>query len=347
MLSINGRKIGAEQPVYIIAEMSANHNQDYNSAVELINAASEAGVDAVKFQTYTPDTLTIDSHAESFIIKGGTPWDGRTLYDLYGEAYTPWEWQPKLKKIANELGMDAFSTPFDSTSVDFLEEMDVPAYKVSSFEIVDIPLIKKIAKTCKPIIFSTGMATMEEIEEALMVARESGAVEIALLKCTSAYPAKPEDMNLKTIKALSDKFDVVVGLSDHTLGIAVPIAAVALGAKIIEKHFTMSRSAKGPDSAFSIEPHELKIMVNGVRVAEKALGSSKVEVNSSDVKNKMFRRSLFIVEDIRKGERFTDKNVKSIRPSDGLHPRHKEQIINKYAAVDLKKGTPLNWKCVK
>src|SRR5436190_20740904 len=247
-IQVGGREIGAEHPTYIVAELSANHNQDFNQAVKIIRAAKEAGADAVKLQTYTPDTITLRSNREEFRI-GGTLWDGRNLHELYGEAYTPWEWQPKLKQVANDLGMDLFSSPFDATAVDFLEEMGVPAHKVASFELVDIPLIQKMASTRKPLIISTGMATLEEIDEAVQAARVAGATQIALLKCTSAYPASPDDMNLRTIQEVARRFDVPVGLSDHTIGIAVPVAAVALGACIIEKHLTISRSLPGPDSA--------------------------------------------------------------------------------------------------
>ena len=269
-IKIGDRNVGHELAVYVVAELSANHNQEFNQAVQLIKAAKAAGADAVKLQTYTPDTITIDCDNEYFRIGKGTIWEGRTLYDLYTEAYTPWEWQPKLKEIANDLGMDLFSTPFDKTAVDFLEKMDVPAYKIASFELVDIPLIQYVAQTGKPIIQSTGMATLAEIDEAITAAREAGCKEIALLKCTSAYPAEPEEMNLRTIPHMAEAFCVPVGLSDHTLGIAAPVAAVALGACIAEKHFTLSRSIPGPDSAFSLEPHDFKAMVEAIRISEKA-----------------------------------------------------------------------------
>ena len=271
MITIDGREISARNSTYIIAEMSANHAHDFDKAARIIQAAREAGADAVKLQTYTPDTITIDCDNEYFRIKG-TIWDGRTLYDLYSEAYTPWEWQPKLKKIANELGMDLFSTPFDFSAVDFLERMDVPAYKIASFENVDIPLIRYIARTGKPIIMSTGMADLGEIDEAMQAIRAVGNDQIVLLKCTSAYPAPAEEANLRTIPHLAEAFNVVVGLSDHTLDVAVPVAAVILGARVIEKHFTLTRSDLGPDSAFSLEPHEFRQMVDAVRIAEKALG---------------------------------------------------------------------------
>src|SRR5438477_4680830 len=250
-IKINGRVIAPGFPVYIVAELSANHNQSFDRAVKLIHAAKVAGADAIKLQTYTPDTITIASDREYFRINAGTLWDGRTLHELYAEAYTPWDWQPKLKQVANGLGLDLFSTPFDATAVDFLEEMNVPAYKVASFELVDIPLIRKMAHTGRPLIISTGMATAEEINEAVQSARAAGAKDIALLKCTSAYPASPDEMNLRTIPELARRFNVPAGLSDHTMGIAAPVAAVALGACIIEKHLALLRSQKGPDSAFS------------------------------------------------------------------------------------------------
>lgn len=343
---IGRRTIGAGSPVYVIAELSANHNQDYDQAVRIIHAAKEAGADAVKLQTYTPDTITIQSNAESFRIKGGTLWDGRTLYELYGEAYTPWEWQPKLKDVAGELGLDLFSSPFDPTAVDFLEEMNVPVYKVASPELVDIPLIRKMASTGKPLIMSTGMAILEEIEEAVQAARQAGAREIALLKCTSAYPAAPEDMNLRTIPELANRFQVPVGLSDHTLGIAVPVAAVSLGACIIEKHLTLSRSLKGPDSAFSLEPGEFKAMVEAVRAAQRALGQVSFATGKKEESIRRFRRSLFVVQDVKKGEIFTSKNVRSIRPADGLHTRYWADILGRRASRDISRGSPLSWEMV-
>ena len=342
-IEINGRRIGVVCPVYIIAEMSANHNQDFDQAVKIIEAAKEAGTDAIKLQTYTPDTLTIDCDNEYFRIGKGTIWEGRNLYDLYGEAYTPWEWQPRLKEIAEDLGLDLFSTPFDHTAVDFLEEMNVPAHKIASFEIVDLPLIRRVAQTGKPIIMSTGMASLAEIDEAVRTIREAGATQIALLKCTSAYPAPPEEMNLRTIPHLAQAFDVPVGLSDHTLGIAVPVAAVALGACIVEKHFTLSRDAPGPDSAFSLEPQEFKAMVEAIRVAEKALGEVRYEVTEHEAASRVFRRSLFVVQDVKPGEVFTVENVRSIRPGYGLHTRYMDEVLGRQAARDIERGTPLSW----
>jgi len=345
-LEINGRRIGPGQPVYMVAELSANHNQDFDQAVQLIHAAKEAGADAIKLQTYTPDTLTIDCNNEYFRIEKGTIWEGQSLYDLYGEAYTPWEWQPKLKRIANDIGLDLFSTPFDATAVDFLEEMDVPVHKIASFELVDLPLIRQVAQTGKPIIMSTGMATLGEIDEAVRTARQVGAAQIALLKCNSAYPAPPEEMNLRTIPHLAEAFRVPAGLSDHTLSIAVPVAAVTLGACIVEKHFTLSRAVPGPDSAFSLEPHEFKATVEAVRVAEKALGEVRYEVTEHEVASRAFRRSLFVVKDVKAGEVFTEENVRPIRPGYGLHTRYLGEVLGRRAARDIERGTPMSWDLI-
>jgi pseudaminic acid synthase len=339
---IGSWRIHQPERVYVVAELSANHGQDFEQAVRLIHAAKQAGADAVKLQTYTPDTITISSQRECFRIAGGTLWDGRTLYDLYSEAYTPWEWQPKLMRVATDLGMDLFSTPFDETAVDFLESMNVPAYKLASFEIVDIPLIRKMAATGKPLIMSTGMASIEEIDEAVQAASQAGAEEIALLKCTSAYPASPDEMNLRTIPELGRRFGVPVGVSDHTMGVAVPVAAVALGACIVEKHLTLSRSLQGPDSAFSLEPEEFKAMVEAVRVTEKALGEVHFGASAHEQSSLRFRRSLFVVENMKRGEQFTPNNVRSIRPGNGLHTRYLPEVLGKRAACDIERGTPLN-----
>nr|WP_205703867.1 pseudaminic acid synthase [Candidatus Chloroploca sp. Khr17] len=346
LMQINNRHIGPDAPTYIVAELSANHNQDFDEAIRLIHAAHEAGADAIKLQTYTPDTITIDSDLPPFQIGGGTLWDGRNLYDLYGEAYTPWEWQPKLKQAAEDLGMDLFSTPFDATAVDFLEEMHVPAYKVASFELIDLPLIAKIARTGKPMIISTGMASLGEIEEAVATARGAGATQVALLKCTSGYPSPPEEMHLHTIPHLAAAFAVPVGLSDHTLGIAVPVAAIALGAAIVEKHFTMSRAVPGPDSAFSLEPHEFKAMVEAIRVAERALGRVHYGVSERETASKVFRRSLFVVADVAAGELFTEANVRSIRPAHGLAPKYLPEVLGRRAVRAIERGTPLSWELV-
>jgi len=344
--TIGDRQIGAGQPVYVVAELSANHNQDFDQAIRLIQVAKESGADAVKLQTYTPDTITIRSDLEHFQIRGGTLWDGRTLHELYGEAYTPWDWQPKLKRVADDLGLGFFSSAFDSSAVDFLESMGVPAYKVASCELVDVPLLQKISRTGKPLILSTGMATIEEIEEAVKTARQAGAGKIALLRCTSAYPALPREMNLRTIPELERRFEVPVGLSDHTMDIAVPVVAVALGACIIEKHFTLSRSLKGPDSAFSLEPAEFKAMVEAVRVAEKSLGEIHFGLTDSERSSRVFRRSLFVVQAVRQGEAFSEENIRSIRPGQGLHTRHLPQIVGKRASRDIERGTPLSWDLV-
>jgi pseudaminic acid synthase len=343
---IGERLIGPGQPVYVIAELSANHHQEFEQAVQILHAAKAVGADAVKLQTYTADTITIRSDREYFRIAGGTLWDGRTLYDLYGEAQTSWEWQPKLKQVADDLGLDLFSSPFDSTAVDFLETMRVPAYKLASCELVDIGLIQKMAGTGKPLLISTGMATAEEIEEALKAARDAGCAQIALLKCTAAYPALPDEMNLRTIPEMARRFQVPVGLSDHTTGIAAPVAAVALGACIIEKHITLSRSLQGPDSAFSLEPQEFKSMVDAVRVAEKALGKVEFGPSAHEQSTRVFRRSLFIVEDVRQGQTLTPENVRSIRPGHGLHTRHLPEVIGKRAARDIERGTPVTWDLI-
>ena len=345
-IHIAKRSIGPGNPVYIVAELSANHNQDLGRAVSLIDAAKEAGADAIKLQTYTPDTITIRSDREMFQIRGGTLWDGRTLHDLYGEAFTPWEWHADLQQHALSRGMDFFSSPFDPSAIDFLEKLNVPAYKIASPELVDLPLIQKAAATGKPLIMSTGMATAEEVEEALASARAAGAQEIALLKCTSAYPSPPQEMNLSMIPALAEKFGVPVGLSDHSMGIAVPIAAVALGACIIEKHLTLSRAVKGPDSEFSLEPQEFKAMVEAVRTVEQAIGNPEFRVGEKEKATRAFRRSLFVVEDVKTGDLFTAKNVRSIRPGHGLHTRHLREIIGQRAACDIERGTPLRWDLV-
>ncbi|MSS70322.1 MAG: pseudaminic acid synthase [Candidatus Latescibacteria bacterium] len=344
-VEINGRRIGPGYPVYVVAEMSANHNQDFQHALKILEAAKEAGADAIKLQTYTPDTLTIPCNNPYFRIEG-TLWSGRTLYDLYEEAYTPWDWQPKLKDAAYQLGIDLFSTPFDGTAVDFLEDMGMLAFKIASFENVDLPLLRRVARTGKPIIISTGMATLSEIDEAVRTLREAGCRQIALLKCTSAYPALPEEMNLRTIPHLSEAFGVPVGLSDHTLDVAVPVSAVTLGACIIEKHFTLSRSQPGPDSAFSLEPDEFRVMVDAVRTAEKAVGKVHYGFSEKEAQSRVFRRSLFVVKDVKSREVFTEENVRSIRPGHGLHTRHLEDVLGRQASQDISAGTPLTWSLV-
>lgn len=344
-IEIKGRKIGKGFPVYIVAEMSANHSQNFDHAVEIIRAAKEFGADAVKLQTYTPDTITIDCDNDYFKIKN-TLWDGCSLYDLYAKAFTPWEWQFRLKETAENLGLDFFSTPFDETAVDFLESMNVSLYKVASFEAVDIPLLGKIARTGKPVIVSTGMSTLQEIGEAVETIRAGGGTQIALLKCTSSYPALPEEMNLRSIPHLSKTFDVPSGLSDHTPGIVAPVAAVSMGACIIEKHLTLSRRIPSPDSAFSLEPDEFGEMVDAVRTAEKALGEIRYGSGKREEESRVFRRSLFVVRDMRAGETFSGGNVSSIRPGYGLHTRHLADVIGRRAVRDIGRGTPLAWDLV-
>jgi pseudaminic acid synthase len=325
--------------------MSGNHGQDFDRAIRIIEAAKEAGADAVKLQTYTPDTMTINCDNRYFRIHG-TVWDGRTLYDLYTHAHTPWDWQPKLKEIARDLEIDLFSTPFDVTAVDFLESINIPAYKVASFENVDMLLLRRIAKTGKPIIMSTGMGTLAEIDEAVRTVREAGGTQLALLKCTSAYPAPPEEANLRTIPHLAETFNLPVGLSDHTLGVAVAVAGVALGACIIEKHLTLSRAEPTADSAFSLEPHEFKTMVQAVRIAEKARGIVHYGTSEHEEKSCVFRRSLFVVKDLVAGDVFTTENLRSIRPGYGLHTRYLEEIIGRHASQNIQRGTPLTWDLV-
>lgn len=337
------RKIKDKDRVFIVAEISANHGQNFNRAVDLIRKAKEAGVDAVKFQTYTADTITVDSKKRYFIVKH-PKWGGQTLYQLYQKAYTPWEWFKNLKKIADDLGIIFFSTAFDKTAVDFLEELDVPIHKVASFELVDLPLIEYMAKTKKPLIISTGMADSLEIKEAVDTAKRAGAKDITLLRCVSNYPARPEEMNLKIIPYMKRRFRCSVGLSDHTLGIGVSVAAVSLGASVVEKHFTLSRSIETPDSFFSIEPQELKALVENIRVVEKALGSStRYGPTESEKKSRIFRRSLFVTESIKKGTVFTEKNVRSIRPADGMPPKYLKRVLGRRTKRDIEKDTPLRW----
>ncbi len=343
-IEIGGRRVGLHEPTYVIAELSANHGQRLERAIELVHAAKQAGADAVKLQTYTPDTITIRSDLPQFVHEAGSPWSGKTLYDLYAEAYMPWEWQPQLKTLAESLGMQCFSSPFDPTAVDFLESIGVPAFKVASFELVDIPLVERMARTGKPLILSTGMATMGEIEEAVSAARRAGCKQIALLKCTSAYPAPVEEMHLRTLPHLAQAFGAVVGLSDHTLGITVPIVAVALGASIIEKHMTLRRADGGPDAEFSLEPQEMAEMICAVRVAERALGRVHYGLSPKEAQSRKFRRSLYAVEDIGAGEELTECNVRSIRPAAGLAPRFWPDVQGRQARVDIVRGTPLAWE---
>lgn len=326
---------------YIIAEMSANHCGDIELAKEIIKSAKECGADAVKLQTYTADTMTIDCKSDIFKIKGGTLWDNKYLYDLYKEAYTPWEWQKDLKEYADSIGIEMFSTPFDNSAVDFLESINIQKYKIAAFEAIDYPLIKYAASKGKPMIISTGISTFEDIQGAIDACKSVGNDDITILKCTSAYPARLEDMNLITIRDMYEKFapqGVKIGLSDHTMNIETPVTAVALGAKVIEKHFTLDRALGGADAAFSLNPDELSKMVQAVRNTEKVLGKADYTVSE---KNKAFARSLFVVKDIKKGEKFTPENLRSIRPGCGLHPKYYEEILGKSAACDLKLGTPM------
>lgn len=345
-IRIADREISEQTPAFIIAELSANHGQDFEVAVKTIHAAKEAGADAIKLQTYTADTITIDSNKEYFQVTQGTIWDGTTLYKLYQKAYTPWEWQPKLKQIAEELGLICFSSPFDKTAVDFLEQMNVPAYKIASFEIVDLPLIEYVASKGKPIILSTGIASKEEIAEAVEVCRRAGNNQLALLKCTSAYPTPLDQVNLLTLADIKENFNTVVGVSDHTMSSLVSVASIPLGARIIEKHFVLDRSIDSPDSSFSLTPGEFKSLVKDVRDTEKILGKVTYELTEKSKRSREHARSLFVVEDIKAGEIFTLVNVRSIRPAFGMHTRHLKDILGKQAKVDIEKGTPLKWELI-
>lgn len=338
--SIAGRPIGPEHPPYVIAEMSGNHNGDIRRAFALLEAAKVAGVDAVKMQTYTADTITIDHDSADFRISDGL-WAGKTLYALYQEAHTPWDWHRELFNKARELGLTIFSSPFDESAVDFLEELDAPAYKIASFEAVDLPLIRRVAATGKPLIISTGMANLDEIGEALEAARSAGAKDVVLLHCVSGYPTPAREANLRTLAHLAATFGTPVGLSDHSMGIAVSVAAVALGACVIEKHFTLRRADGGPDAAFSLEPEELTALTSSCRTAWEALGEIGFDRKPSEEGNVRFRRSLYVVKDIQAGEMFTSRNVRSIRPGFGLPPKLLPSVLGKSAEMDLKRGTPL------
>lgn len=343
-MRIGDFKVDAQSPVFIVAELSANHNHDKQIAIETIRAAKRAGADGIKFQTYTPDTLTIDCDNEYFRIEHGTLWDGKTLYDLYKEAFTPWEWHQELFDVARQEGLVCFSTPFDKTAVDFLEQLQVPVYKIASFEIQDIPLIEYTASKGKPMIISTGIATFEDIELALSACRKVGNDQVILLKCTSSYPAPIELANMRTLLDMKARFGVTVGLSDHTIGDIVPIVAASLGAKVIEKHFILDKNIGGPDAEFSLEPAAFKTMVEAVRDAEKAMGIVTYEISEKVQKNRKFARSLFVVEDVKAGDLISEKNVRSIRPGYGLHPKYFSGILGKKLSQDLKKGTPLQWE---
>ena len=339
-MTIFEQKMKEKNSVYVIAEMSANHNGSLETAKEIVRAIKETGADCVKVQTYTADTITMDCRNEYFMLNGGT-WNGQNLYDLYKSAYMPWEWQEELKKEAEALGLDFFSTPFDPSSVDFLESIDIPFYKIASFEVVDIPLIKKVAATGKPIIMSVGMASLAEIDEAVRIIKESGN-DLALLKCSSAYPAVPEKMNLRTIQHLQETFKVPVGLSDHSMGSVSAVTAVALGAKIIEKHFCLSRDFGGPDSSFSMEPDEFKQMVCDVNMAAKAVGEVAYRVSEEEKSNYAVRKSIFVSKDIKAGEILTPENIRVIRPGYGMSPKFYEEVLGRKALRDLSFGEPLD-----
>jgi len=345
-MHIGSKIIGEDNAAYIVAEMSANHLHDLTRARDIIRAAADSGADAVKLQTYTPDTMTLAIDSDRFRVGAGSLWQNRNLYELYREAMTPWGWHEELMMLANQLGMACFSTPFDATAVDFLEDLDVPAYKVASFEVVDIPLVERIAATGRPMMMSTGMATEQEIQEAVGAARRGGVTELALLRCTSAYPAPASEMDLCTIPDMATRFNVLVGLSDHTLGIAAPIAARALGACIIEKHLTLRRSDGGPDVAFSLEPSEFATMVRSVREAEQALGAVRYGPAGAEATSLGFRRSLYIVQDVPCGAELTLDNVRAIRPGDGLPPKHLDDVIGRHAVHDIERGTPLSWDLI-
>lgn len=333
-------------PTFIVAEMSANHLMDFDRAVAIMQAAKDAGADAIKIQTYTPDTITLDCDDPCFQITQGTIWDGTTLHKLYQTAYTPWEWQPKLQKIAKDMELEFFSSPFDFSSVDFLEELDIPVYKIASFEINDIPFIRKIARLGKPMIFATGIARLADIELALDTCKEEGNDQIILLKCTSSYPAPYEDINLKTMVSMAETFDCLTGLSDHSMGHAVADAAVALGAKVVEKHLTLSRADGGADAAFSMEPAEFKTMVEDIRKIEKAVGRVTYELTEKQTREREHSRSLFVAKDMKAGDIFTPENLRSVRPGCGLPTKYYESILGKKITRDAKLGTPMSWGLV-
>jgi len=345
-IKFGDRLIGKDQPAYIIAEMSANHAGSKDRALEIIRAAKDAGADCVKVQTYTPETMTLDSDKKWFKIDKGT-WEGENLYSLYQKAYTPWEWQEELKNEAEKIDIDFFSTPYENTAVDFLEDLGVEFYKVASFSITNLPFIKYLARKDKPIIMSTGMATLAEIDEAVRTVRKAGNEQLALLNCSSAYPSIADDMNLKNIKNLEETFGVPVGLSDHSLGSVAAVTSVAMGAKIIEKHFCMSREIENPDSSFSMEPDEFKKMVNDIRAAEKAIGKIDYSISEKEKNSRIFRRSIFAVKDIKAGEELTEENIKIIRPGFGLKPKHWDNVLKTKAIKDIEKGTPLSFDLIK
>lgn len=341
-ITINGQKISQNDPPYIIAELSANHNGKLETALKIIEEAKKAGADAIKLQTYTPDTITLNCDSDEFKVKGGL-WDGRTLYELYSEAHMPWEWHEPLFKKAKKLNITIFSSPFDTTAVDLLEQLNAPAYKIASFEAVDIPLIKYVASTGKPMIISTGMADKDEIREAISAARDGGCQQLAILHCVSGYPAPAKDYNLRTITEMAKEFEIVIGLSDHTLDNTTALTSIGLGASIIEKHFTLNQRGGGPDDSFSLEPHQLKALCHDSKTAWSSLGKIDYERKSSEQENIQFRRSLYVTEPIKKGDVFTANNVKSVRPGFGLPPKYYENIIGRQASHDIKRNTALSW----
>lgn len=346
-ISIGGRVIGPDHPSFIIGELSGNHHQSFDIAIKTVDAMHEAGVDCLKLQTATPDSITINCDNEFFRIKEGTEWDGKTLYELYQEVYTPWEWHKPLKEYAESKGMRFFSSPFSREAVDFLEELEVPAYKIASFEIFDIPLIKYAASKGKPVIISTGIAEEEDIQDAINACLAVGNENVILLKCTSAYPTPMDEVNLRAIKTLQEKFDCLTGLSDHTLGHVVPLGAVSLGARVIEKHFILDRKMGGADSGFSMEPQEFKEMIEKVKMLEEGLGSPELLVSEKVKKSRRFARSLFVVKDIAEGEEISEVNVRSIRPGYGMKPKYYEDILGKKASEPLKAGTPFHEKYIR
>jgi len=340
-VEIDGRKIGPEFPPYIIAELSANHNGDIESAYKIMEEAKRVGADAIKLQTYTPDTLTLDCNKEDFIIRGGL-WDGRSLYDLYSEAYTPWDWHKLLFEKAKKLDITIFSSPFDNTAVDLLEGLDAPAYKIASFEVIDLALISRVARTGKPMIISTGMANEAEIQEAVDTARNSGCKELVVLHCVSGYPAPADQYNLKTVADMAQRFNVLSGLSDHTIDNATAIAAVALGAVLIEKHVTLDRNGGGPDDSFSLEPKELEALCRDSKTAWQSMGKVNYERTEAEQGNVKFRRSLYVVEDVKAGEVFSEENVRSIRPGYGIAPKYLNNVLGKICQKDVNAGTPVS-----
>lgn len=342
-ITIDGRKIGPGHKPYIIAELSANHNGSIERALETIEMAKAAGADAIKLQTYTPDTMTIDCDKPDFQVKGGL-WDGYKLYDLYQWAHTPFEWHSEMFKKARELGITVFSTPFDETAVDLLEELDAPAYKIASFELTDLPLIKRVAQTGKPMIMSTGMANYQEIKEAVATARDNGCTELVVLHCISGYPSPVEQANLATIPDIEKEFDCIVGLSDHTLGTVVSVASIAMGASLIEKHVTMNRDEKGPDSEFSLEPHELKTLCEDTESAWKAIGVAGYERKPVEEASMKFRRSVYFVKDMKKGEIIQKEHIRRVRPGYGLAPKYYEHLIGRRVTTDIERGTATSWE---